>query len=155
MASTKMYGGSGAPVTDQSLGELMATVSRDLSELLHKEVELAKTELATAAKRAGAGAGLLGGAGVLGYFALVLFSFAAAFAVAEGGGVPLWAGFLCIGGLYGGLAGALGALGVLNLMRLRPPTRSIHSVKTDLAWAKRPTTVPPRVDLEELRASHQ
>ena len=35
----------GRPVDDQSLGELVATVSRDLSVLVNREIELAKAEI--------------------------------------------------------------------------------------------------------------
>ena len=53
VASTRGYGGNGAPVDEQSLGELVATATRDLSALIHQEIELAKAELAEQAKKAG------------------------------------------------------------------------------------------------------
>ena len=48
---------------ETSLGDLVGEVSRDLSSLMRKELELAKAELRESAKRAGVGAGLMGGAG--------------------------------------------------------------------------------------------
>ena len=59
-----------------SLGDLLAEVSRDVSTLMRQEVELAKAEIRESAKRAGRGAGLLGGAGVAGMLALVFLSIA-------------------------------------------------------------------------------
>ena len=59
-----------------SFGELLAEVSRDVSTLMRQEVELAKAEIRESAKRAGRGAGLLGGAGVAGMLALVFLSVA-------------------------------------------------------------------------------
>ncbi|MRG58755.1 phage holin family protein [Agromyces sp. CFH 90414] len=59
-----------------SLGDLLAEVSRDVSTLMRQEVELAKAEVRESAKRAGRGAGLLGGAGVAGMLALVFLSIA-------------------------------------------------------------------------------
>jgi hypothetical protein len=155
VASTQTYGGEGTPVDEQSLGELVATVTRDMSQLIHKEVELAKTELAAEAKRAGLGAGLLGGAGFISIFALTFLSFAGAFAIATAGGVPIWAGFLCIGVLYGTVAGALALLGLGKVIKLGPPKRTIRTVKDDISWAKHPTQNPPSAELEELRASHE
>jgi hypothetical protein len=143
MASTRTYGGNGTPVDDQSLGELVATATRDLSQLIHQE-----------AKRAGVGAGFLGGAGAIGLYALFFLSFAGAFGIAEGGDVPIWAGFLCIGGLLGGVAGLLALLGVGKLVKVKAPTRTIRTVKDDVAWAKHPTKAPPSAELEELRARH-
>src|SRR3954454_12981189 len=99
-------------IDEQSLGELVATATRDLSLLVHKEIELAKTELAAEAKRAGIGAGFLGGAGFVGFFRFFFLSAAAALAISEGAALPLWAGFLVIGGAFGGLAGLLGIAGL-------------------------------------------
>jgi hypothetical protein len=60
----------------QSLGELVAEVSRDLSTLLRQEVELAKAEAKQSAQRAGKGAGMLAGAGVAGHMVLLFLSVA-------------------------------------------------------------------------------
>ena len=59
---------------ETSLGELVGEVSRDLSTLMRKELELAKAELAESAKRAGKAAGLLGGAGYAGSMAVLFVS---------------------------------------------------------------------------------
>jgi hypothetical protein len=139
---------------DQSLGELVATATRDLSLLVHKEVELAKAEITAELKKAGIGAGLLGGAGFIGYFALLLLCVAAALGLAVGADIPTWAGFLCVGGAFAGAAGLVALLGVGSLVRVKPPQRTIRTVKDDIAWAKHPT-VAPEPELEELRATHR
>ena len=71
-------GTAGPTGTDeqQSLGELVAEVSRDLSTLLRQEVELAKAEAKQSAQRAGKGAGMLAGAGVAGHMVLLFLSVA-------------------------------------------------------------------------------
>jgi hypothetical protein len=140
--------------SEQSLGELVSAATRDLSLLVHKEVELAKTELSAELKRAGVGAGLLGGAGFAGYFALLLLSFAAAFGISEGLDWDLWVGFLIVGGVYALGAGLFGALGMGKVVKVGPPQRTIRTVKDDIAWAKHPT-VAPEPELDELRASHR
>jgi len=139
---------------EQTLGALVATATRDLSLLVHKEVELAKTEIAEQAKRAGLGAGFLGGAGLFGLFALLFASVAGALGISEGADLPFWAGFVCIAGLYGGIAGLLGLAGLGKVARVQPPQRTIRTVKDDLEWARHPTTAPDP-ELEELRASHR
>jgi len=53
-----------------SVAELVKSLSEQTSRLAHQEVELAKAELALKAKRAGIGAGMFGGAGVFGFYAL-------------------------------------------------------------------------------------
>jgi hypothetical protein len=138
VASTRSYGGNGTPVDEQSLGELVATATRDMSLLIHKEMELAKAELAQQATKAGVGAGLLGGAGFVGLFALVLASFAGGFGFADGLNLSLWAGFLCMAGVYAVLAGLLAVLGIGRMKSVGPPERTQRTVKANLAWVKHP-----------------
>ena len=141
-------------IDEQSLGELVATATRDLSLLVHKEMELAKTEIAAEVKRAGIGAGFLGGAGFVGLFAFTFMAVAGALGISEGADLPLWVGFLCIGALFGGMAGMLALLGVGKVVKVKGPQRTIRTVKDDLAWVKHPTLAPDS-ELEELRASHR
>src|SRR4051812_14521744 len=144
---------AGPDISDQSLGELVATATRDLSLLVHKEIELAKTELSAEIKRAGIGAGFLGGAGFTGVFALLFLSVTAALGIAAGADIPVWSGFLIVGAAYGMLAGSLAALGLGKVTRVGPPQRTIRTVKDDITWAKHPT-VAPDPELDDLRASH-
>ena len=51
---------------DRPVGELMRELSAQTSTLVHKELELAKLELTEKGKQAGVGAGMFGGAGVVG-----------------------------------------------------------------------------------------
>lgn len=60
-----------------SLGDLLGEVTRDVSTLMRQEIALAKAELAETGKRAGKGAGLLGGAGYAGMMAVLFLSIAA------------------------------------------------------------------------------
>jgi len=62
--------------TNNSLGELLGEVSRDLSTLIRQEMELAKAEIKQTVTRAGKGAGLLGGAGYAGLMAVFFLSIA-------------------------------------------------------------------------------
>jgi Flp pilus assembly protein TadB len=61
---------------NESLGDLLGEVTRDISTLMRQEVELAKAELKQSASKAGKGAGMFGGAAVAGYFALLFLSIA-------------------------------------------------------------------------------
>jgi Putative Actinobacterial Holin-X, holin superfamily III len=138
VASTRSYGGNGRPVDEQSLGELVSTATRDLSLLIHKEVELAKTEISQQAVKAGLGAGLLSGAGLMGMFGFVMAAFAGSFGFADGLDIPVWAGFLCMTGVFLVLAGLLAAVGIGRVKSLGPPERTQRTVKDSLAWAKHP-----------------
>jgi hypothetical protein len=125
---------------DASLGELVATATRDLSSLVRQEVALAKVELKREVAAAGKGAGMLGGAGFAGVLGLLFLSVAAAYAL--GRVVPLGTGFLIVGAAYVLVAGVLALMGKKSLGRMGPPTRTIETLKDDAAWARHPT-VPP------------
>jgi hypothetical protein len=126
------------PADDRSLGELVATATRDLSSLVHQEVELAKAEIKQEVVAAGKGAGLFGGAGFAGLFALVFLSIAAAYGIA---GLldtsPGW-GFLVVGVVYLLGAAVLGLTGKKQIGKVGPPERTIETVKDDVALAKHP-----------------
>jgi hypothetical protein len=141
----------GKPVEDQTVGQLFAGVSRDLSLLIHDEIELAKTELKVDAKRAGLGAGFLGGAGFLALLAGLFLSIALAFAF-HGLGLPLGVGFLIVGVLYLLLASGLALGGIKSMKKVSPPKRTIQTVKDDIAWAKNPTVAPATGD--RVRPAH-
>ena len=128
--------------SEQSLGELVATATRDLSQLVHQEVELAKVEIKREVVAAGKGAGLFGGAGFTGVFALIFLSIAAAYAFGEL--VPLGWGFFIVGALYAVAAAVLAFVGKKKISEVGPPEKTIETVKDDVAWAKHPTQAPPR-----------
>lgn len=77
-------GDRGMPMTEAgqpdvggtSVGELIGEVTKDLSALMHQELELAKAELKVEAKKAGQGAGMFGAAGFAGYMVLLFLSLA-------------------------------------------------------------------------------
>ncbi len=73
--STAYEGSSPPPAAEQqSVGDLLAAVSTDLSTLMRQEVALAKAELSQSAKQAGKGGGMLAGAGIAGHFVLLFIS---------------------------------------------------------------------------------
>lgn len=67
-----MANGSPPPegLRESSLGELVQRLANETSQLVHQEIELAKAEMTEKGKRAGIGAGMFGGAGVVGLLAL-------------------------------------------------------------------------------------
>lgn len=65
-----------ADPTEQSVGRLVGEVTKDLSTLIRQEVALAKAEAADSAKKAGRGAGMLGGAAWAAHFVLLFLSLA-------------------------------------------------------------------------------
>ena len=125
--------------SDRSLGELVASATKDMSALVRQEVELAKVELKRDIAKAGKGAGLFSGAGVLGLLGALFLSIALAFGVAGLLDISLGWGFLITALLYLVGAGVLALLGKKQLSQVGPPEKTIATVKDDIAWAKHPT----------------
>ena len=123
------------------LGELFAELVHETGTLVRKEVELAKTEIKRDVAAAGKGAGLFGGAGFAGLFALVFLSISAAYGISWLG-VPLGCAFFTVGALYLVAAAVLALTGKKKLGEVGPPEKTIETVKDDVAWAKHPTQTP-------------
>lgn len=72
--------GSGRPterdVASASVGDLFGEVTKDISTLIRQEFALAKAETQESAKKAGTGAGMLGGAAWAANFVLLFLSIA-------------------------------------------------------------------------------
>ena len=139
--TTSVRATTSADGKDPSLGELVATATRDLSALMRQEVALAKAEIQQDVTAVAKGAGMFAGAAFVGFLALVFLSVAAAFGI-EGLGLPLGVGFLIVAGVYLLLGAILGLVGKKSLGKISPPRRTIETVKDDLAWARHPTVSP-------------
>jgi MFS family permease len=122
--------------SDASLAELVKQLSEQSSRLARQEVELAKVELAYKGKRAGMGAGMFGGAGVVGFYALGALVAAAILALATA--ITAWLAALIIAVVLGAVAGVLALQGKNQVQQATPPVpeEATESVKEDVQWAK-------------------
>ena len=121
---------SSAP-SDLSIGNGIRQLSHDFSELVRSEVALAKTELQENISRLGTGAGLLGGAGVIGLFAVEFVLLALMFGMIALG-LSAWAAALVVGVVLGLAAAILAMKGKKNVSNASlAPTRTIEHVKND------------------------
>jgi hypothetical protein len=119
------------PLEQRSLGELVATLSRDVALLVHQEIELVKADLLSGVRKVMVGAaGLIVGA-VLALLAVPLISVAIALGV-HALGVSLGWSFLIVGGGFLVLAGGAALVGITRLRKAKPPTRAVESVKADI-----------------------
>jgi MFS family permease len=121
---------------DRSLADLARQLSNQTTELVHHEVELAKAELRDKGKRAGVGAGMFGGAGALGLYALGALTAAIIAGIAEA--LPVWASALIVAALYGAVAGILALRGKKKVQEATPPLpeETVQSVKEDVRYTK-------------------
>ena len=122
--------------SEASWPELVKQLSEQTSRLARQEVELAKAELALKGKRAGIGAGMFGGAGVFGFYALGALVATAILGLATA--VAAWLAALIVTVLLGASAGVLALQGKTKVQRATPPVpeQASESVKEDVQWAK-------------------
>jgi uncharacterized membrane protein YqjE len=131
--------GSAAQEENASVGQLLGEISRDLSQLMRQEIELAKVELKEEAVKAGKGVGMFGGAGFGGYLVVVFLSLAAMFGIASGTGLG-WAA-LIVAAAWAVIAAVLALAGKKQMKRVSPkPERTIETLKEDAQWARHPTS---------------
>ena len=121
---------------DRSLAELARQLSQQTPDLARHEVELAKAELREKGKRASIGAGMFGGAGALGVYALGALTAAIIAGIAEA--LPVWAAALIVAALYGAVAGILALRGKSKVQQATPPVpeATVQSVKEDVRFTK-------------------
>ncbi|HEY3716578.1 MAG TPA: phage holin family protein [Jatrophihabitantaceae bacterium] len=118
-----------------SIGQLVQEASTQFSAVLHGEIELAKLELRSSVKNAGAGAGFFIGAVVLLVFSLTF----GLIALAEGivaMHIWRWAAYLIVFGFLLLLIGALVFLGIKSVKRVKAPERTIATSKETVAYLK-------------------
>jgi uncharacterized membrane protein YqjE len=120
---------------DESIGDLLKRLSQETSTLVRQEMALARAELTEQGKRAGTGAGMLGGAGVAGL--LTLGALTATVIGILDTGMPFWLAALIVTLIWGAVAGVLALQGRNKLKEATPPApQTVETVKEDVRWAK-------------------
>jgi hypothetical protein len=119
-----------------STAELVKELSREVSQLVHEEIALAKAEMTQKGKQAGIGAGMLSGGAVLG-LAAVGGSMAFLILVLDSW-MPAWLAALIVTIAYAAAAAVLALRGKERMSHATPPapTQTLESVKEDVQWAK-------------------
>ncbi|MEW2585377.1 phage holin family protein [Streptomyces virginiae] len=120
-------------VADESVGVLVSRASRQISELVREEMQLARAEMTQKGKRFGKGGGLFGAAGLLGFLAAQALTATCIAALALV--LPLWASALIITVALAVVAAVMAMAGKKQVARAGTPvpTQTIDSVKADLA----------------------
>jgi len=119
---------------ERSLGELFGAMTTDISTLLRKEVELAKVEVKEEAGRVGKGAGMMGGAGLAGWLALLFISLAVAWLLDQGINRAL--SFAIVGVVWAIAAFVLLNKGKRELKQVEAIPVTKQTLKEDVQWAK-------------------
>jgi uncharacterized membrane protein YqjE len=119
-----------------STGELVSRLSEQVSTLVREELALARAEMTEKGKRAGMGAGLLGGAGVVALYGVG--ALLATVVIALDLVLPLWLAALIVTVVLFAAAGVLALIGRTEVKRATPPVpeRTKENVQADVDTVK-------------------
>ena len=118
------------------MGELVQDLSQQTAALVRKELQLAQIELTEKGKRAGIGAGLFGGAGVIALYAVGVFIAAAVMGLATV--IEPWLAAVIVGVVMLAAAGIASLMGKKQVEQAVPPApeQAIQSTKRDVDEVK-------------------
>lgn len=126
---------------DQSLGDLVALAAKDVSQLIHYEMDLAKSELRGDVRRIGMAAALGGLAAFTGCLMLVLLCFAFAYGLMTLG-IWDWASFLIVAGTCLLLIAAAAGIAILRVRGVTGLRTTRASVRDSIAALRRSSGQP-------------
>ncbi len=113
--------------SDPTIGRLVHDASRDISSLIQKEIQLAKSELKVSVKAGGTGIGLFAGAAFIFVLAIIMLSVAFAYFINwNGDGLALQWAFLIVFGAYALIAALMVYIGVRKVKQVKAPERAIE-----------------------------
>ena len=113
--------------TDPTLGKLVMDAQRDISSLVSKEIQLAKSELKVSVKHGGVGIGLFAGAAFIALLAIIMLSVAFAYFLHwNGEGLDLHWAFLVVFVVYVLIAALLAYIGLRQVKQVKAPERAIE-----------------------------
>lgn len=132
-----LAGRTAGPV-EPSVGTLAKSAMADVSTLIRSEIELAKTEITTSAKRGGVGAAAFAAAGVMLAFAAFFFFFFVAELLDLW--LPRWAAFLIVFVFLVVAAIVVGLVGLRFFKKIEKPERTLETLSDlpDLARREAP-----------------
>ena len=121
---------------ERPIGDLVKQLAGQTSTLVRQELDLAKAEMSEKATVAGKGAGLLGGAAVVGLLAAGSLTACLILALSEV--VPDWLAALLVALVMAALAAVLAMQGRNRIRAATPPVpeQTVETVKEDVEWAK-------------------
>jgi uncharacterized membrane protein len=116
------------PEEEPSIGQLVASASRDVSTLVRHEIALAKSEVKVSVKAGGMGVALFAAAAFVLVLGIIMLSIAIAYFIHMTGLDLAWC-FLIVFVLYVLLAGLFGFVGYRKVRKVRAPERAIHQAQ--------------------------
>jgi uncharacterized membrane protein YqjE len=123
-------------LNERSISELLQQASQQTAKLVRQEIRLGQLELQEKGKRAGMGAGMFGGAGLVALYGVGALVAAAIMLI--GTAVEPWLAGVIVGVVLLLIAGVLALTGKKQVERATPPTpeQAIESARRDVDEVK-------------------
>lgn len=123
-------------LSEQSVGDLVQQLSQQTATLVRQEMRLAQVELQEKGKRAGIGAGMFGGAGLVALYGVGAVVAAVIMLLATA--IEPWVSALIVGAVLLAIAGILALLGRKQVDQATPPRpeRAMESMQDDVEHVK-------------------
>ena len=121
---------------EHSVGELVKTMTEQVSMLIRDELKLAQLEMTARGKQAALGAGMFGLSGVVALYGVGCLLACAIIAIS--GAVPAWLAALIVGAALLAAAGVMALLGRGRMSKATPPLpeQAVADVKADVEEIK-------------------
>jgi hypothetical protein len=121
---------------EHSTGELVKTMTEQVSVLIRDEFKLAQLEMTSKGKQAALGVGMFGASGVVALYGVGCLLACAIIALS--GAVAAWLAALIVGAVLLAVAGIAALVGKQRLGRATPPVpkEAVASVKADVEEVK-------------------
>ncbi len=126
---------------DRSIGELFGNLTRELTTLVRKEIELARVEMSAKAGRIGTRLGMVVLGAIVALAGLLVIVAGIVLLVINFDVMPEWAATMLVGVVVIAIGGLLAqqALSALRQENLAP-TETVRTMKENAEWAKGQTT---------------
>jgi predicted lipid-binding transport protein (Tim44 family) len=133
-------GGPPDDLRERSVPDLLKQLSNETSTRVKQELDLAKAEMAEKGKKAGLGAGFIGGGALI---ALGAFGAFTTFLIAliQTAVNHTWLAALIVTAVYGAIAAVLALRGKDKIQEATPPApeQTVETLKEDVEWARTQT----------------
>ncbi|HLG99389.1 MAG TPA: phage holin family protein [Bryobacteraceae bacterium] len=122
---------------ERSIGDVLKDIGNSIQQIVRSEIKLARMEMTDSARGARSAAIAFGSGGVLGLYAVGFLLLTIMFALEIA--LPNWLAALIVGvlSLIGAAVGI--SAGRARLKTVKPPEKTIQTVKEDFQWTKEQT----------------
>jgi hypothetical protein len=123
--------------SDTTVSDLISGLVNDAQQLVHREIDLAKREVAIEVDKVKQGAIALGIGAGLAVIGALLLGHMFVYLVQTLTGLSLWVSYLIVGAIFAIGGGLLLMQGIKRMKDVDPvPRETIESVKEDVQWIK-------------------